>query len=68
MPVMNGLSAVRILKQIMPKVVLIMYSASDTEVCKRVTLSAGISGLVSKRHKVSVLIETARTLVYQKAA
>lgn len=68
MPVVNGLSAARILKQIMPEVVLVMYSATDAEVCKRVTLLAGISGLVSKRDKVSVLIETARTLVYQRAA
>jgi DNA-binding NarL/FixJ family response regulator len=68
MPVMNGLSAARVLKQIMPKAVLIMYSATDTEVCRRATLSAGISGLVSKQDKVSVLIETARTLVYQRAA
>lgn len=68
MPVMNGLNAARVLKQIMPKAVLIMYSATDAEVCKRLTLSAGISGLVSKRDKVSVLIETARTLVYQRAA
>jgi two-component system chemotaxis response regulator CheB len=68
MPVMNGLSAARILKQIIPKVVLVMYSASETDVCKQVTLSAGISGLVSKRDRVSVLIETARTLIYQRAA
>jgi DNA-binding NarL/FixJ family response regulator len=68
MPVMNGLSAARVLKQIMPEVVLVMYSATDTEVCKQATLSAGISGLVSKQDHVSVLIETARTLAYQQAA
>jgi DNA-binding NarL/FixJ family response regulator len=68
MPVMNGLNAARVLKQIMPEVVLVMYNPTDTEVCKRVTLSAGISGLVSKQDNVSVLIETARTLAHEKAA
>jgi DNA-binding NarL/FixJ family response regulator len=67
MPVMNGLEAARWLKQIMPEVPLIMYSATN-EVGQRTARSVGISEIISKSQRVSVLIRAARGLVERKAA
>jgi DNA-binding NarL/FixJ family response regulator len=67
MPVLNGLEAARLLKRIMPEVPLIMYSASD-EVSRQAATSVGISEVVSKSQRVSVLIHAARGLVQRKAA
>ena len=60
MPLMNGLEAARVLKQTMPAVILIMYSAAFDEFSEHLAMSAGISGLISKSEKVSMLIEKAR--------
>ena len=68
MPVMNGLDAARVLKRIMPAVPLIMYSAVPDESSAKIAKSIGISALVSKSEKVSVLINKARGLVHRKAA
>lgn len=68
MPVMNGLDAARILKQIMPAVPLIMYSAFQDGVSEKVLKSLGISEVVSKGERVSVLIEKSRGLMHRKAA
>src|SRR5689334_24809036 len=68
MPVMNGLEAARLLRQIMPQVPLIMYSATNDEVAKRTARSMGISEIISKSQRVSVLIHAARGLVQRKAA
>ena len=40
MPVMNGLDAARMLKRLMPKVPLIMYSALGDRICEAASLSA----------------------------
>lgn len=68
MPVMNGLEAARILRQIMPEVPLIMYSANEDRRSEQIARSIGISELIPKSGKVSRLIESARDLTYQKAA
>jgi len=68
MPVMNGLEAARVLRQIMPSVPLIMYSANPNEVSEQSARSIGVSGLISKSEKVAVLIETIRGLLHRKAA
>jgi two-component system, chemotaxis family, chemotaxis protein CheY len=68
MPVMNGLEAARILKQIMPTVPLIMYSALQDGFSEKLLKSMGISEVVSKSERVSVLIEKSRGLIYRKAA
>ena len=68
MPVMDGLEAARLLKRMMPEVPLIMYSATNDEVAVRTARSAGISEIISKSQRVSVLIHAARGLVSQKAA
>jgi DNA-binding NarL/FixJ family response regulator len=68
MPVMNGMEAARLLRQMMPEVPLIMYSATNDEVAKRTARSMGISEIISKSQRVSVLIHAARGLVQRKAA
>jgi DNA-binding NarL/FixJ family response regulator len=68
MPVMNGVEAARWLKQIMPEVPLIMYSATNDRVAEQTAKSAGFSEIISKSQRVSVLIHAARGLVHRKAA
>lgn len=68
MPVMNGLDAARVLRQTMPEVALIIYSASPNEISQQTVKSIGISGLVSKSDRVSVLINTVRGALQSKAA
>jgi DNA-binding NarL/FixJ family response regulator len=68
MPVMNGLDAARALKRMMPAVPLIMYSAHTDSFTEKEAHSAGVSALVSKSEHTSVLIDKARSLVYQIAA
>jgi DNA-binding NarL/FixJ family response regulator len=68
MPIMNGMDAARILRQIMPDVPLIIYSASPNEVSQQAVRSIGISGLVSKSDRISVLINTVRGALQSRAA
>jgi DNA-binding NarL/FixJ family response regulator len=68
MPVMNGLEAARVLRQMMPAVLLVIYSARPREISPQVATSIGISGLVSKTDRISVLMETVRGVLYRKAA
>lgn len=68
MPVMNGLEAARVLRQMMPNVPLIIYSATPNQVSRQAVQSIGISGLISKSDRVSVLIEAVRGALHPKAA
>lgn len=68
MPVMNGFAAARILKQQMPTVLLIMYSAFGDKVAERQARLIGISEVVSKSEHASVLIHKARGLLYSALA
>jgi two-component system chemotaxis response regulator CheY len=68
MPVMNGLEAALVLKRLMPSVPLMMYSAFDDRSSERRARAIGISELVSKSERFSVLVDKARGLVYPKAA
>jgi len=68
MPVMNGLDAARVLRQVMPDVPLVIYSASAKDVSEQVARSIGISGLISKSDRVSVLINAVRGALMRKAA
>ena len=68
MPVMNGLDAARVLKRLMPAVPLIMYSAFEDRSSEQRARLIGISELVSKSERFSVLIDKARGLVYPRAA
>ena len=62
MPVMNGFDAARVLKRMMPSVVLIMYSAFGDRLAKHQAQLIGIAEVVSKFENASVLIKTARNL------
>lgn len=68
MPVMSGLDAARTLRQTMPDVPIVVYSSTPDEVPERVAKAIGISGLISKSDRVSVLINTVRGALHQKAA
>jgi DNA-binding NarL/FixJ family response regulator len=68
MPVMSGLDAARILKNVMPRVLLIMYCATPEECPEALTNSVGVSAIVSKSESASVLIDTCRSLLRRKAA
>lgn len=68
MPVVSGLEAARVLKQIMPNVPLIIYSASPNEMSQQTARSIGISGLISKSERVTVLIDAVRGALHPKAA
>jgi len=68
MPVMNGFDAARVLKRLMPTVLLIMYSAFGDRVAERQARLIGISEVVSKAEHASALIHKARGLLYSSAA
>jgi DNA-binding NarL/FixJ family response regulator len=68
MPVMNGLEAARVLRQMMPSVPLIMYSANPNEVSAQSARSIGIAGLISKSEKVTVLIDRIRGVLHRRVA
>jgi len=68
MPVMNGLEAARELKQLMPTVPLIMYSAFGGGFVEQHARLVGISELVSKSQPAAILVSKARSLLYRDAA
>jgi two-component system, chemotaxis family, chemotaxis protein CheY len=68
MPVMNGLDAARELKQLMPTVPLIMYSAFGDTFMEQQARLIGISELVSKSQPAAILVSKARSLLYRTAA
>ncbi len=63
MPVMNGIAAARVLKNLMPAVPLIIFSGYSDVFSKREAESAGVSALVSKSEHLSVLVSKARSLL-----
>jgi CheY-like chemotaxis protein len=68
MPVMNGIVAARILKTLMPKVPLIVFSEYSDMFSEQEARAAGVSALVSKFDHVSVLLSKARALLHDVAA
>jgi DNA-binding NarL/FixJ family response regulator len=68
MPLMNGLDAARILKNRVPTLPLILYSAVIDKAVAQLARSVGITEMVSKSDPVSVLIRTARDVLQQAAA
>jgi DNA-binding NarL/FixJ family response regulator len=61
MPVMNGLEEARLLKQLMPALPVIIYTAHSHPFVEQEARSAGAYAVVSKS-EVAILIETARGL------
>jgi DNA-binding NarL/FixJ family response regulator len=68
MPVMSGLDAARVLKNVLPRVLLIMYCATPEECPQALTESVGVSAIVAKSESASVLIDICRSLLRRKAA
>jgi two-component system, chemotaxis family, chemotaxis protein CheY len=68
MPVMNGLDAAKILKQRVPALPLILYSAFADNAVAELAQSVGITELVSKSEPISTLIRTARDVLQQAVA
>lgn len=61
MPVMNGLDAARVLKRVMPKVPVILFSEYSGTSTEKEARSAGAWALVSKFAHVSILLGKARS-------
>jgi DNA-binding NarL/FixJ family response regulator len=68
MPLMNGLSAGRILKQMLPAVSLILFTLHGNLVPVNDLRLAGISAVVSKEDSAGTLLKTAENLVKRSAA
>ena len=68
MPVMNGLVATRILRKLLPKVPIVLYSAHVDRHVEREALAAGASAVVPKSDAVALLIERSRRLLQDLAA
>ena len=62
MPVMDGIRAAKSLKQLMPRVPLLLFTVHDSWVLEKEALAAGVAAIVSKE-KASDLIIKARTLL-----
>ena len=62
MPVMNGIEAARVLKRMMPRMPLIIFSEYSDVFSEREAHFAGVSALVHKS-KHSILVGKARALV-----
>lgn len=67
MPVMNGIEAARIFKQLLPTVPVIILSDYGVLFPERDAASVGIAAVVSKAECTSVLLYEARALLYQNA-
>src|SRR5436853_6182957 len=67
MPVMNGIEAARVLKRMLPRMPLIIFSEYSDVFSEREAQLAGVSALVEKS-KHSILVGKARALVCDIAA
>jgi DNA-binding NarL/FixJ family response regulator len=65
MPVMNGIEASRVLKRVMPKVPIIIFSDYSDALSEQDADSAGISARISKSGPLSMLLRKARTLLHR---
>ena len=68
MPVMNGFEAARALRDLMPSVPTIMFTLHDDEFMREKARLVGATEVVSKTDDISVLMQTARRLLYRDAA
>jgi DNA-binding NarL/FixJ family response regulator len=65
MPVMNGIEASRVLKVVMPKVPIIVFSDYSDALSEQDADAAGISARISKGGSLSVLLGKARSLLHR---
>lgn len=68
MPVMNGLEETRILRERMPEIPIILYSAHIDSFVEKEALAAGASAVVPKSDVVALLIARSRDLLNHRAA
>jgi DNA-binding NarL/FixJ family response regulator len=68
MPVMNGLEEARALMKLMPTVPVIVFTAFVSSALEKEAAASGVSAIISKSERATVLIERARTLLDQRAA
>ena len=68
MPIMNGLEETRLLKQLMPDLPVIIYTAYADPFIEKELRAAGASAVISKSAGITTLIAKARCLTDQMAA
>jgi len=68
MPIMSGLEEARVVKQLMPTVPVIIYTALSDSFIEKEAYAAGAYAVVSKSDPVTTLIEAARSASEQIAA
>jgi DNA-binding NarL/FixJ family response regulator len=68
MPIMSGLEEARVLKQLMPTVPVIIYTAHSDRFIEEEANAAGAYAVVSKADPVTTLIAAARSISHQIAA
>ena len=68
MPVMNGLQAARSLRELMPKVPLLMLTCYHSSAAEREALASGITAVFSKPDGMQNLIWQARAVLNSKHA
>jgi DNA-binding NarL/FixJ family response regulator len=68
MPVMNGIEETGLLKQLMPAVLVIIYTAHSGPLVEREARSAGASAVISKSEPIANLVEKAKSLFDEIAA
>ena len=68
MPVMNGIEAACALKRLMPMVPIIVFSECGDAFSEREARATGVSALVSKTERLTVLLEKARAVFYSATA
>src|SRR5215469_8416635 len=65
MPIMSGLEEARVLKQLMPTVPVIIYTAHSDRFIEKEAHAAGAYAVVSKSDPVTTLIAAARSVFCQ---
>src|ERR1700719_2962220 len=63
MPVMDGIQAAKALKQIMPYVPIILYTAHASGVLEKDAFAAGIASVIPKNRDISSLVTEAHALL-----
>jgi len=63
MPVMNGLEAARLLRQMLPAVPIILFTLHDNKTLEREALSVGGNAVVSKADSMKTLLNQAEDLL-----
>jgi DNA-binding NarL/FixJ family response regulator len=63
MPIMNGLDAAPLLKQLLPDTLIVLFTQQEGSEVERLACAAGIDAVVSKSQAVSELVLKAQALL-----